>query len=112
VINFHTPVLLDIELDHALSLDFDDDEGIVITTFLAQNKDDEGAEVDTPLSLLIDEVIDLFQFDADFQSLYCIAHELDRLTEKVRDTAQRMEDTTLVEDLFNVDPDDLPEVDV
>lgn len=107
----HNSVKFDIEMDHALSLDFDDDDGVIITTYLTTNGDDEAEEVDTKLSTLVDECLEFYKFDGNYQTLYCIIHEMERLTGILRDTAQKMEDNTLIEDLFDVDMDDLPEVD-
>jgi hypothetical protein len=111
VISEHTSLIFDIELDYSLSLDFTDDHGVVFTAFIAGYGDDEPQEVETRLERLIDETIELNKFDGDYQQLYCIAHELDRCSERLREVAGQMEDSTQIEDLFDVDLDDLPEVD-
>ena len=43
--------------------------------------------------------------------MYCMAHEFTRFAEQMTDIAHQMEDDTLIKDLFNVDINDLPEVD-
>jgi hypothetical protein len=112
VINIHNKLNLDVEVDHALSLEFDDSEGVVISTYISIPGDDEPNEVDTPFERLIEECLELYKFDSDYQKLYCVAHELARFSEKLREIAQAVEDSTLVEDLFKVDMNDLPEVEV
>lgn len=99
-----------LEIEHSLSLDFVDDEGVVITTYVSLYQDDDPQEVDTPLEIILDETLSLCKFSADYQRLYCVAHELERHAEKLREVAQQIEDGNMIQDLFNVDPDDLPEV--
>jgi hypothetical protein len=41
-----------------------------------------------------------------------VAHELNRHSERVRDCANRLEDANLVDDMFNVDVNDLLDVDM
>jgi len=101
VINIHTKVNFDLELDHAVSLEFSDDDGVILSSYISLFHDDDYQEIETPLSRLIEECLELNKFDADYQTLYCISHELNRFAEKLRDTAQQMEDSVLVEDLFD-----------
>lgn len=111
MISEHTSLNFDIELDYSCALDFNEEHGVVFTAYILGYGDDEPQEVETQLNRLIDETVELNKFDGDYQQLYCIAHELDRYAERLRDVAGQMEDSTQIEDLFDVDPDDLPEVD-
>lgn len=112
MINIHNKLNFDLEVDHALSLEFDDSDGVVISTYVSIPGDDEPNEVDTPFERLIEECLELHKFDSDYQKLYCVAHELTRFAEKLREAAQSVEDATLVGDMFKVDMNDLPEVEV
>ena len=111
MISEHTSLNFDIELDYSCTLDFNEEHGVVFTAYILGYGDDEPQEVETRLSRLIDEAVELYKFDGDYQQLYFIAHELHRYAERLRDVAGHMEDSTQIEDLFDVDPDDLPEVD-
>jgi len=106
----HDTLEFNLELEHSLSLDFEDDEGVIITTYVALYPDDFAQEVDTPLGTILEETLSLCKFDSDYKRLYCVAHELQRHAEKLREVAQQIEDGNMIQDLFNVDPNDLPEV--
>lgn len=111
MISEHTSLNFDIELDYSCTLDFKEEHGVVFTSYILGYGDDEPQEVETRLNRLIDETIELLKFDGDYNQLHCIAHELNRCAERLRVVAGHMEDSTQIEDLFDVDPDDLPEVD-
>jgi len=111
VIHDHTSLKFDIEMDYSCSIGFSEEHGVVFTAYILGYGDDEPEEVETRLERLIDEAVELNKFDSDYQQLYCIAHELDRCSERLRTVANQMEDSTQIQDLFDVDPDDLPEVD-
>lgn len=111
MIKDHSSLRFDIELDYSCDISFDDEKGVIFTAYVLGYGDDEPEEVETRLERLIDEAIELNKFDSDYQNLYCIAHELDRCSERLRTVANQMEDSTQIKDLFDVDPEDLLKVD-
>tara|TARA_R100000935_G_C2781988_1_gene142100 strand:- start:494 stop:832 length:339 start_codon:yes stop_codon:yes gene_type:complete len=99
------------EVDLSQSLDFDPDSGLVVNCFVHPLGDDLAVHEQYSFETLVDDTIELNTVNEDYQSLYCVAHELTRHSEKLRDCANRLEDANLVEDIFNVDIHDLIDVD-
>lgn len=106
-----TTLNFDIDLFYSCSLEFSDNNGAVFTSYILGYGDDEPTEVETRLERLIDESIEVNKFEGNYNQLHCLAHELDRCSERLRQTANHLEDSTQIEDLFDIDTDDLPEVD-
>jgi len=105
---FRTPIKLDLEMDLASSLEFSEKSGLSVVSYLLNpSLDDTEAldEVNTPFKDLIDECLEVGKFTKDYQSLYCIAHELNRFSEQFREVAANMEDSVLILDLFDIDPE-------
>lgn len=70
--------------------------------------DSDGGETIIPVDELIEEVIDTGRVDGDFRTLYCVAHELGRYQEQVREAAQLMEEgMEHLADLYGLDVEDL-----
>lgn len=88
-----------IEVGHEIS--FDEDVGLQIVSLIFAPGDDDPEEVKVPVAELVDDVVDLCKMDHDYSYLYCVAHELTRFGEILRDTASRMEDAYLAEDMFD-----------
>ena len=107
----HHTLYFDVEVDYSCTLDFDDGEGLVFTSYHAALGDDDPEETITSVSGLVDTAIESAKFSHDYTTMYCMAHESTRFAEQMTDIAHQMEDDTLIEDLFNVDINDLPEVD-
>ena len=99
------------ELDLCPTLDFDSEEGLVLDCAVYNPLTDEPDEIEFSFEGLVDLTIEVGRFSQDYNTLYCIAHELNRHAERLRTIASGMEDSTQIEDLFKVDVNDLPEVD-
>lgn len=59
---------------------------------------------------VLDDLIAPAQDRGDYQLIYCVAHELRRFSERLTDTAQKMEDgNDAITDLYAMTPGDLDE---
>jgi hypothetical protein len=89
--------------DLEISMHWDEDDALHLAII-----DDNGDERIVPLDELVDEVITNGQVEGDFRNLYCVAHELDRYQEKIREAAQLMEEgTEHLAELYGMDVEDL-----
>lgn len=88
-----------IEVGHEIS--FDEDEGLQIASLIFVLGEDDPEEVKVSVAELVDDVVDLCKMDNDYKYLYCLAHEMVRFGEIIRDTATRMEDACLTESMFD-----------
>ena len=100
-------VTLELDVDHALSIDFDDEEGVVIRATISLYGEEEAKNKDVSMSIVLDDCLKTHTVTQDYRKLYCIAHELQRYAIKLRELAQQIEDDTQIEDLFNIEPDDM-----
>ena len=82
-----------------VSLQWDEIDGL----HLALN-DGDSEEV-LKLDDLVEEAIDEHRTDGDYRHLYCLAHDLNRLQEIIREAAQMMEDDVATR--YGMDPEDL-----
>jgi len=99
-------VVSDLELE--FELDFDDDEGLVVSTAAFQFGDENEQEVLVSVDELVDDCVVSHKEVGDYAGLYSIAHELNRHSEKAREAALLMEDSDgAVAGFFDLDPGDL-----
>jgi len=100
------------QVDVSNSLSFDPDTGLVVDCLIHPLGDDDPLHEQYQFESMVDETIELGKYSEDYQNLYCVAHELNRHSERVRDCANLLEDANLVDDMFNVDVNDLLDVDM
>ena len=100
----------DVLVDFSQVIEFSQDEGLVIESSFLSFGENEPHKVIISFEKLVNNSIELGKISEDYKHVYCMAHELERNAEKLRDVAQRIEDTRLVGDMFDVDMDNLPEV--
>jgi hypothetical protein len=103
-------VYLDTEVSFAPFLAFSRDRGLYSTAEIQVHGDDPFELAPTSLEDLVDAMMDGPRDRGDYQHIYCIAHELRRITEHVSEIAQRMEDgNSAIETFFDLTPGDLDE---
>lgn len=100
----------DVVVDFSQVIGFSQDEGLVIESSFLSFGEDEPHKVSVSFESLVNSAIELGKISEDYKHVYCLAHELERNAQALRDVAQRIEDTRLVSDMFDVDMDNLPEV--
>lgn len=93
-----------------MSVDTDlviDDDGyfyLSLDVYLNENED-ESHEIKIPFSELVDDLLVFYkeEYGVDgYKTLYSVAHELSRQAERLRESAQSMEDSlTATADLFD-----------
>ncbi len=77
-----------------------------IVTEVFVGDDDEGVSARTQLEDTLESLLDYYADIHGYKNLYCIAHELSRFAEILRERASRIEDSTeAVADLFNLSSD-------
>lgn len=82
-----------------VDLEVDDDGQLAIVIDLTVDEFDE-ITIKRPLFEIVEGLLD----DSDYQMLYTVANELVRESERLREKAQRIEDSTAnVSDLFDAD---------
>ena len=95
-------------LEH--DLEVDDDGVLYLNSFLYIGENDDSTEVRIEFQPIVDSVVDLARdFNDGYKQLYGIAHEFDRHSARMRELAERMEDSVVnIGDLFEVgDLDDV-----
>jgi len=85
-------------------IECDADGNLQLQTFLYADKDDEeGTELSFMFNEVVDKCIEYYQEENNNDSrnrMYCIAHELSRQAEKLRNKADYMDRGLYSEDLF------------
>jgi hypothetical protein len=82
-----------------VDLEVDDDGQLAVVIDLTVDEFDE-ITIKRPLFEIVEGLLD----DSDYQMLYTVANELVRESERLREKAQRIEDSTAnVSDLFDAD---------
>lgn len=81
-----------------------DDDGVCsITVLLWVSEEDDSLEVDLNLEEIVETYIEDYSSADEYQRMYLLAHELERMAEMLREKAGRIEDSTsVVRDLFDV----------
>jgi hypothetical protein len=105
-------VNLDLEVPLYLEhdLETDDDGTLYLNTFLYIGENDESTEVRIEFQPIVETVVDIARdFNDGYKQLYGIAHEFERHASRMRDLAEKMEESIVnVGDLFEVgDLDDV-----
>ena len=92
---------LPIHIDHDFDIDEDGVSSIVSLIYIGDNEDPLETRVD--LEGVADELCEDYGDINGYQHLYSIAHEFTRLSERLRESAMRIEDTpAYIDDLFNL----------
>tara|TARA_R110000823_G_C15653047_1_gene471188 strand:- start:56 stop:376 length:321 start_codon:yes stop_codon:yes gene_type:complete len=90
-----------IHINH--DIDIDDDGISSIVTFIFIDDSEDPLETRINLEGVTDELCDEFGDLNGYQHLYNIAHEFTRLSEKLRESAMRVEDSpAYIDDLFDL----------
>ena len=105
-------VSLDLEVPVYLEhdLEVDDDGTLYLNSFLYIGDNDDSTEVRIEFQPLVETVVDVARdFNDGYKQLYGIAHEFDRHAARMRELAEKMEDSVVnIGDLFEVgDLDDV-----
>ena len=97
----------DASIQVPVSLEFDidvDDHGVsyfVGSLFVAD--DDEAQEIRVEVEQIVESLCDFYGDVSGFQHLYVVAHELDRMSEMLREKAGLIEDSVVASnDLFDL----------
>jgi hypothetical protein len=100
-------VNLDLEIPIYLEhdLEVDDDGTLFLNSFLYVGEEDDSTEIRIEFNPLVETAIDLARdFNDGYKQLYGIAHEFERHASRMRDLAEKMEDSVVnVGDLFLID---------
>lgn len=81
-----------------------DDHGVLsLVTLLFTDGDDDAVETRIEFEEIIENLIEFYEEDAGFRQLYAIAHELRRMSDRLQDTAARLEGSYMQYDLFDND---------
>lgn len=100
----------DITLDVPIHVDHDfevDKDGVsYLVTFLYVGEEEDATEARVDLEGVVTDLCDFYGDVEGYKQLYLVAHEFQRLAEKLREKAGYIEDSpAAVGDLFNL-PDD------
>lgn len=98
--NIEVPISLYVEND----VECDDDGILQVTTYIMQDEDDDDSvEFNVKFETIIAAAIDYYQQENNNDArnrMYCIAHELSRQAEKLRNKADDMDRGLYSDDLF------------
>lgn len=88
--------------------DFDiDDDGICsIVCMIYTNSDEEPEEVFVDFEGVVESFLDFHSQTINYQTIYSLAHEFNRMSERLREKACLLEDSlSAVRDLFDISDD-------
>lgn len=101
-----------VQLEVSVSVDVDletDQNGTLYVVSIVSSGDDEyGKETKVPLEEVVENIIEFYETADGCQPLYTMAHELARMAERLRSTANLLEGKLTFEDDLDDYPDDEP----
>ena len=86
-------ISLSVRVDTVQDLIFDPEEGLNIEFSVSGEGDDTDAIITVSLEHLVEELSDELRDAQDSSFLHCVAHELNRLSEIIRERALYMEES-------------------
>jgi sulfur transfer protein SufE len=95
----HVPLYVDADFDI-------DDDGICSIVCLIYANDDEPEEVFVDFEGVVESFLDFHSQNIDYQTIYSLAHEFNRMSERLREKACLIEDSqSAVNILFDISDD-------
>lgn len=87
-------------------LETDDNGQLFIVCYLCADEDESGQEIRVLFEDLIESLIEFYESSDGARPLYTMAHELNRMSERLRTAADALEGDMLFEDDYPDDYDD------
>lgn len=86
-------------------LETDDSGTLYVVSYVSTADDEEGNATKVPLEDVVDNIIEFYEASSGSNPLYVMAHEMTRMAEKLRTTADNLEGHLFFEDDFPPEDD-------